>query len=197
MNIPWSCPDCGRDPWGGYPPVAGRGGGLFVPCGCLLSGRLAKIKAEEEDGRRRLGFCERRFTNPELEAVYSDFPEPGGLAVQPHLSAADKRARELEAHGYYLWTPRLLRGFFGPVRGKMAEDRFFMYRAEAPDDVPAPTIRAVRCVIEEMEPPWVEAVAEARHYADDARVIAAWCEIPVQAVLAALDVLRRREEAAS
>jgi len=185
MNIPWNCPDCGRDPWGGYPPVAGRGGGLFVPCGCLLSDRLAKIEAEEEDGRRRLVFCERRFTNPELEAWRSSRTFP----------PRTRGARELEAHGYYLWTPRLLRGFFGPVRGKMAEDRFFMYRAEAPDDVPALTIRAVRCVIEEMEPPWVEAVA--RRYADCPRVIAAWCEIPVQAVLSALDVLRRREEAAS
>lgn len=155
--------------------------------------RLAEIEAEEMAGRRRFLMDEFEFSNPEFEAYYSEFDEPGMLAVQPCLPAEVKRARELEARGYYLWTPRRLKGFTGPVLGKMAEDRVFMYRAEQPEDVPAHTVRAICSVIEEMEPSWVEAVAEARRYADDVRVLSAWCEIPIQAVLASLDVLTVRE----
>ena len=74
----------------------------------------------------------------------------------------------------------------------MAENRAFMYRAGRPEDVPPTAVRAIGCVIEEMEPSWIEAVEEARRYADDPRVMVAWCELPLQAVMAALDVLGRR-----
>lgn len=191
MGTPDGCAICGRDTWAS----AARYGGAFFPCECQTAARLAEIAAEEEAGCRRMLFDRYNFSNPELEAFYSEFDEPGVLVVQPWLSDAARRARELEARGYYLWTARLLRGFFGPVLGKMAEARSFMYRADRPEDVPPHTVRAIRCVIREEEPGWVEAVAEARRYADDLRVMAAWCEIPIQAVLASLDVLAMRERA--
>lgn len=183
MGIPRACPVCGHDPWGGDPPDPARRilGGAFSPCGCMLAARLAEVEAEEAAGRREFEVRELRFTNPEFEAFYSEFDEPGTLAVRPWLPDAAKRARELEARGYYLWTARLLRGFFGPVVGKMGESRAFMHRVEDPRDVPRSSVRAIGSVIEEMEPGWVEASAEARRYADDPRVLAAWTEIPLQA----------------
>lgn len=194
MAVPHACLVCGHDPWGGDPPDSARRilGGAFSPCECMMAARLAEIAAEEAAGRRRMEVREFRFTNPELEAVYTEVDEPGTLAVQPWLPDRAKRARELEARGYYLWTVRLLRGFFGPIVGKMAESRAFMYRAERPEDVPRHAVRAIRCVIEDMEPGWVAAAGEARRYSDDPRVLAAWSEIPLQAVMAALDVLDRR-----
>jgi len=49
--------------------------------------------------------------------------------------------------------------------------------------VPTLTVRAVASVVGEMEPGWAADVEEARRYADDLRVVAAWCEIPLQAVM--------------
>ena len=40
-----------------------------------------------------------------------------------------------------------------------------------------------------MKPSWVGATAEARRYADDSRVLAAWCGLPLQAVMACVWVL--------
>lgn len=78
----------------------------------------------------------------------------------------------------------------------MTENRVFMYRAERPEDVPCHAVRAIRCVIEEMEPDWIEAVAEAESHDNGPRAIAARCGLPIQAVMASLQVLeaRRREE---
>lgn len=104
------------------------------------------------------------------------------------------RRRGLEARGYYLWSARRLKGYFGRVLGKMVEDHVFMYRARQPEEVPRHTIRAIRCVIEDMEPGWMARIAEARRYADDACVIAAWCELPLQIVMASLENLAVREK---
>ena len=45
-------------------------------------------------------------------------------------------------------------------------------------------LAALRRVLAEMEPDWVLDVVEARHLADDPRVIAAWCELPPEVVFA-------------
>ncbi len=192
-GTPGVCAICGRDAW--RPGPRALYGGAFLPCECQTTARLAEIAAEEESGTRRFEVDVYDFSNPELEAFYTEVHKPGGVAMRPCLPEEARRARELEARGYYLWTARLLRGFFGPVIGKMAEGRFFMYRVSPkdPEDVPRCTVRAIRCVIEKEEPGWVEAVAEAQRCADHPGVIAAWCEIPVQAVLASLDVLAMRE----
>lgn len=124
------------------------------------------------------------FTNEQLEAFYSEEAGSPLLALQPWLPEAAKRARELEARGY-LRDRRILRQHPRPRR-------IFMYSAETPEKALRITVAALRAVVAEMEPEWVAAVAEARRYADDPRVMAAWCEIPVQAVLASLQVLKDR-----
>lgn len=134
MRTPDVCAICGHDAWAS---VVGYGG-AFLPCECQTAVRLAEIAAEEEAGCRRMLFDRYNFSNPELEAFYTEFDGPGALVVQGWLSGEARRARELEARGYYLWTARLLRGFFGPTVGKMAEARSFMYRAERPRGRPAP-----------------------------------------------------------
>lgn len=142
----------------------GKGGGLMAP----LS---VPIEVSEYD-----------FTNERLEVVYSESDLPTLLIVQPLLPDAVRRARELEAHGYHKGAAML------PHGGTL----LFMYAAEAPDEISPETVAAIRSVIAEMEPEWVAAVAEARRYADCPRIMAAWCEIPLQAVMAALDVLKAR-----
>ncbi len=42
---------------------------------------------------------------PDLEAYYTEYP-CSAMAIQPSLSPATKRARELEAHGYHRRPPR-------------------------------------------------------------------------------------------
>lgn len=161
MGTPYdACPVCGREPFSV---------GVFSPCECRRAARLAEIAAEEAAGLRRFEVDEWPIRDGRLEAMYTEFNRPGGLAVRLGLPNDVRRLRELEARGYYLWTVRLLKGYTGPVVGKMAENRAFMYGAERPEDVPHHTVRAVGCVIEEMEPGWVEAVAESRRYADSPR----------------------------
>ena len=107
------------------------------------------------------------------------------------LPEASRRARELEAHGYFRWLPRPVREGLSKSLRENPDRGFFFYRYEAPHEVHVGTLWAIRSVIEEMEPSWVEAVSEARRYADDPRVMAAWCGLPLQAVMAALGVLGR------
>lgn len=125
---------------------------------------------------------EHAFANERLEAFYCERLDPPLLVVQPGLPEEARRARELEAQGYRAGA-RLPQecGFF------------FMYACEAAGEVPTQTVAAIRSVVAEMEPSWVAAVAEARRYADCPRVVAAWCEIPVQAVVACLEILRDRD----
>lgn len=122
---------------------------------------------------------ERAFTNHRLEAFYSERCNPPLLVVQPGLPEEARRAREMEAQGYRT----------GALSLPCGRGRFFMYAYEAASEVPPETVAAIRSVIAEMEPSWVAAVAEARRYADCPRVMAAWCEIPLQAVIACLEIL--------
>lgn len=53
-------------------------------------------------------------------------------------------------------------------------------------------MRALSEVIEELEPEWVRAVEEARALADKPAVLAAWCDLPIEAVLAVVGDWRTR-----
>ena len=127
---------------------------------------------------------ERAFANERLEAFYSEYLDPPLLVTQPSLPAEARRAREIEARGYRKRVSLPFGAF-----------RVFMYAHETAAEVPPATVAAIRSAIEEMEPGWVAAVAEALRYADDPRIMAAWCEIPLQAVIACLEVLREQDGA--
>ena len=50
-------------------------------------------------------------------------------------------------------------------------------------------VRAIQSVVLEMEPGWVASVSDAIPQADDERVLAAWCGVPLEAVCAVVDLL--------
>lgn len=149
------------------------------------------LEAEERVGMRRLriddydlgasapgcrleAYCRPMTHENGVEGVY--------MAVQPWLSPIERRARELEAHGYYRRSGAFLRKLFAGRRQSYGMGIFLFGRM--PDwEPPAYTVAAIGSVVEEMEPGWVESVREARRFADDLRVVAAWCELPLQAVL--------------
>ena len=133
--------------------------------------------------RAPMTFSERAFTNERLEAFYTERLDPPLFVTRPDLSAEARRAREMEIRGY-----RTGGAVMPPGRV-----RFFMYACETPSEVPPQSVAAIRAVVADMEPSWVASVAEARRYADCPRVVAAWCEIPLQAVMACLEVLRQRD----
>ena len=182
MGAPDACPICGHDPW---PEVYGRA--IPGPCEC----EKAELEIEEAAGLRKLRIEEVPLTSDGFEGWYSEWPEPAWLVVDCDLPEAPRRARELEAHGYFRWLPRPVRERLSRPLIEEPNRGFVFYRYEHPREVPDGTVWAIRSVIEEMEPSWVAAVAEARRYADDPRVVAAWCEIPLQAVMAAVGVLGR------
>ena len=117
-----------------------------------------------------------------VEAFYSEFTHEPSMTIQTGLSHARNRARVLEGHGYYKRPPRW--------------GRKCCFAASDEDQVDYGTVRALRRVLEEMEPAWVEAVKDACRMFNEPRLIAGWCELPVQVELAALAVLEARGECA-
>lgn len=107
-----------------------------------------------------------------VEAFYTEFTEQPTMAIQSGLSHADRRAREMEGHGYYLRPP---------LRGRKC-----CFSSASEEQVDYGTIRALRRVVGKMEPSWVQSVTEACSISNNSRVIAAWCELPLQAVVAIL-----------
>lgn len=117
------------------------------------------------------------------------------MGVQPDLSPVRRRAREIEAHGYYRRSHAFLWGVFGGKKQSSEDGKgIFLFREARSWYPPAYTIAAIAAVVEEMEPAWVEAVREARRFADDLWLVAAWCELPLVAVMGCERVLDARTE---
>ena len=114
-----------------------------------------------------------------VEAYYTEYPY-SAMAIQPDLRNSTKQARELEAHGYYRRPPRSGRKFcFAP---RHAHDF---------DDV---AIGALRSVVDDLQPSWVEEVKDATRMSNDVRWIAAWCELSPNVVVAIIENLKARGE---
>ncbi len=115
-----------------------------------------------------------------LEAYYTEHPRPATLAVQPDLLPHQREAREVEGCGYYRRPPRGGRKYcFGP-------------RWEHDFDPTAVT--AIRSVVEDLRPSWVEEVKDAARMSNHPRWIASWCELSEQVVVAILMNLEARNE---
>jgi hypothetical protein len=173
---------------------------VFAPC----EHERAAFEAEEQAGMRRLDIEDRDLGESApgvtLEAFCTAVKSKAGvstvgMAIQPFLTPTQRRARELEAHGYYRCSVETLRRIFKSQRHNIHSGVFLM-RTERAWKTPRLSVRALAAVVKEMEPEWVAAVAEARRFADDARIIAGWCELPLQAVLGCLWVLDAEPSAA-
>ena len=130
----------------------------------------------------RLEIDEFDFTNPELEAAYTEYPTPAGMAIRRDLPAPARRAREIEAHGYYRRPPR--------------GGRKLCYACRSLEDLDYVAVEAIRSVIDDLQPSWVEEVKEAARMSNDPRWIAAWVEVSVQVVVAILLNLEARGQLA-
>lgn len=188
-----TCPICGNDPWGNYFSGDTDFERVFGPCECELAEREAEIAAQG----RYLEIETRDLGDPgvnNLEAFYCEYPSIAGMAIQPHLDDVQWRAREIEAHGYFRWIPRTER----KRMAKSVKDGggFMLFKHETPESVTPGAAYAIGSVIERMEPEWVKDVADAKRLADDARLIAAWVELPLQAVMGALEHLKRQRQTA-
>ncbi len=129
-----------------------------------------------------------------LEAYYFESKERPvrAMAIDPDVEPERRRLWELVAHGIERVpaTTRLLIGNTHPPGG------FYFFAAVdegRPDAGADPlAVRAVFEVLEEMEPGWVRAVKDARRLAESPEVMAAWSEVPIEAVLAVLGNWRTR-----
>ena len=116
-----------------------------------------------------------------VEGHYTNVPDPAGMAIQEGLPEAARRARELEALGYY----------DKPLSFKWREKTLLV--AAGVEDLDPDTVRALRAVIEEAEPEWVERVrAEIPSYGDDLFSLSYYSEVPPQAVRAIIEIMRER-----
>lgn len=102
------------------------------------------------------------------------------MAIQPWLPSAEKRARELEAHGYYRRPPR------------SGERVCFL----APDleRVDPAAVGALKRVLPEMAADWIfEVWTHVRPYDDPAEIdpyeVSDYLDVPLQAVVAILQKL--------
>lgn len=124
------------------------------------------------------------LSNPRLEAAYTEFPNPAGMAVKRGLRASYRRAREIEAHGLYKKPP--------------LAKRKFCYACGSLEEVDLVSVDAVRRMVDEMEPAWVAAVKDATLMFNSPDLIQGWLEdewgIPLQVVVAILMNLEARSE---
>ena len=191
--MPPICPICGR----GQSPAAYFSGDTdferaFTPC----EHERAALEAEQEAGARTLEVEEwdlgESAPGCRLEAYVGAWRRADlsivAMGIQPHLPPVRKRAREIEAHGYYRRSHGFLRRLFAGRRQSFS-DGLGLFGETPHWSPPAYSVAAVASVVAEIEPEWVAAVEEARRFADDARLIAAWCEIPLHAALGCLSAI--------
>lgn len=194
MGSPGFCPICGRDPWETYFSGDTNFERAFAPC----EHERDALEAEEETGMRQLFIEDRDLGDSapgcRLEAYVGAWRHHGidcvAMCLQPYLTPVERRAREVEAHGYYRRYHGFLRSVF---RGRKQSDGdghgVFLFSPHRSWKPPAYTVGAIAATVREMEPEWVAAVAEARRYADDLGVVAAWCELPLHAVMGCVRAL--------
>lgn len=116
-----------------------------------------------------------------LEAYYTEHPRPAVLAVQPGLPRALREARRVEGEGYYRKR--------SPKGG-----RKFCFEVRDVADLDPNAVLAIRSVIEELRPEWVDEVREACRIFNHPRLIADWCELSIAAVVAIIGILEARGE---
>ncbi len=122
------------------------------------------------------------FRNKRLEACYTERPRPAGMAIQAGLAPSARRARELEARGYYR----------RPLSFKRREK--LCYAATSAREVDPDAVRALKHDIEREEPGWVERVRAEWETYRDVESVSFWAEVPIQAVVAILESLNERGE---
>lgn len=188
------CPVCGRDPWAAYFSGDTDFERAFTPC----EHERDALEAAEDAGVRELWIEERDLGDSapgvRLEAYVGAWSWKGrdcdAMCTQPYLTDAERRAREIEAHGYYRRSHAFLHRVFGGRRQSDEKgEGVFLFSPTRYWSPPAYSVAAIASVVADMEPGWVAAVAEARRYADDLQVVAAWCELPLHAVMGCVQVL--------
>ena len=124
-----------------------------------------------------------------LEAYYFERDDIRAMAIDPEVESERRRLWELVAHGmeHVPWMTRRLIGNTTPETTGF----YFFGPGECRGGDPL-AVNAAAKVIADLEPEWVSAIADARLVADDPRVIAAWSEVPIEAVQAVLGNWRAR-----
>jgi hypothetical protein len=123
-----------------------------------------------------LSIEEREMRAPNLEAIYTEVPFPAAAAISVGADAHTRRVLELAVHGLFRHRR--------PPGG-----RKWFYAFESWERVDFEAALAISAVVAEMEPGWVEAVAEARNLSEDPRLLSAWTRLHPYAVLGALSAV--------
>jgi len=134
-----------------------------------------------------------------LEAFYTEQPFPA-MAIQPDLDPAVKRAWELVGHWLHEYaTDRQKSRLFVRMSAREDDDRrnVLMWKVGELKDIRPWVRRALREVVDDLEPGWVKAVEEASRAADTAYLASAYSGVPLAAVVAIRDNLRTRSEDSS
>lgn len=112
---------------------------------------------------------------------YTDHLTCSGVAIEPDSPEAAKLAYEVEAYAYNETRP--------PKGG-----RKFILESRDVENLDANAILAIRSVIDDLRPGWVEEVKDACRFADHPRVIAGYCEMSIAVVVAIIENLKARGE---
>lgn len=124
-----------------------------------------------------------------LEAYYFERDDLRAMAIDPEVESERRRLWELVAHGME-YVPSTMRRLIGHTHPNTTG--FYFFGPHKTGGCEPLAVNAVAKVIGERESEWVAAVEDARGIADDPRVLAAWAEVPIEAVLAILEDWRTR-----
>jgi hypothetical protein len=127
-----------------------------------------------------LRFFEWTFRNERTEAICLSDPEALFVAIAADLCPEAKRARELEALGYYE---------SGQHFGRMGKVCHVATRAQ---NVDGEAVLALKRVVEREEPGWIERVRKTWTSYGDAESVSLWTGLPLQVVVAIHELLDER-----
>lgn len=129
-----------------------------------------------------LSYHEWRFKNRRLEAIFFPVGEDARVAIEAELAPEARHARERETRGYYL-RPLSFKNPFKTchVAARLAEVDPDAVRSHKPD-------------MDTEEPAWIDAVLEEWVFYRDEESVSFWTGLPLEVVVAALEVLEERGE---
>lgn len=115
------------------------------------------------------------------QAYYTEHPRPALMALEHDLCPTDEEALLIEGEGYFRKRP--------PKGG-----RRFCFAPRTPYDFDPTAVEAIRSVIDELRPEWVEEVKGACRISADPYWIGAYLDISPHAVYAIVKNLLGRGE---
>ena len=127
----------------------------------------------------RLEVEKRRFDLPDLDALYTEHPEPAGLAYRPGLSEEEFDALLLEANCYF-------------EESCLRDGRMFCFSPRSYENMDRTRVSVLKRHVLEKRPRWVQDILYAARASSNIYVLVSLSEVPPYPAVAIVESLQER-----